>query len=159
MATEFTRDGLAVAGFTGFQSIANLNADGCSSVPFGPGVYVLMRENPAPVRFLGTNPGGRFKGRDPTDDIALLKGRWISDTAVIYIGKADALRRRLRQYLAFGSGRPVGHWGGRFVWQLQGSSRFLVAWREAPAPLRYEAKLLGEFTATFGSLPFANLRF
>jgi excinuclease UvrABC nuclease subunit len=77
---------------------------------------------------------------------------------VLYIGKADALRRRVRQYMAFGAGRPVGHWGGRLIWQLADSDALLVAWRETAEPLRVEAELLNAFADVFGSLPFANLR-
>jgi hypothetical protein len=91
-------------------------------------------------------------------DPGLLRDRWIADTPVIYIGKADHLRRRLRAYLDFGAGLPKSHWGGRYVWQVQGSDALLVAWREDPEPLRREAILLAAFVRQFGALPFANLR-
>jgi excinuclease UvrABC nuclease subunit len=30
---------------------------------------------------------------------------------VVYIGKADNLRRRLREFARFGVSAPIGHWG------------------------------------------------
>lgn len=142
----------------GFESVRRMRAARCADAPQGPGVYVVVRASPTAVRFRALNPGGHFKGRDPSMDPGVLRDRWIDDTPVIYIGKADHLRRRLRSYLDFGAGLPKSHWGGRYVWQIQGSDAFLVAWREDPEPLRREAILLTAFVRQYGALPFANLR-
>lgn len=44
---------------------------------------------------------------DETVDPDVLHGRWVEGAHVVYIGKADALRRRLKQFADFGAGRPV----------------------------------------------------
>jgi len=108
--------------------------------------------------FLASNPGGRFKGRDPTIDVSALEANWVDGAEVVYIGKADNLRQRLRQFAQFGAGKPIGHWGGRLVWQLPRSSELLVAWREAPdeIPKEVETRMLAEFRAVNGQPPFAN---
>ena len=46
-----------------------------------------------------------------------LRANWIDDAAVVYLGKADDLRTGLTTYRRHGAGQPVGHWGGRFIWQ------------------------------------------
>ncbi|QEN17714.1 hypothetical protein D3H54_30700 (plasmid) [Mycobacterium sp. ELW1] len=86
---------------------------------------------------------------------------------VVYIGKANAgangkrhLRKRLDEYRRFGAGEPIGHSGGRRIWQLADHDRLLVGWRatdDADAAT-IETKMLAEFRARYGRLPFANMR-
>jgi hypothetical protein len=87
----------------------------------------------------------------------LLRGRWHDRTPILYFGKADSLRERIRSLVRFGAGEPVGHWGGRYLWQLEGCEAFLVAWREVANPREIERDLLADFAAHFGRLPFANI--
>ncbi len=68
--------------------------------------------------FLDTNPGGRFKEQDPTVPIEVLSANWVPSSQVVYIGKANVADRRLRQFARFGAGERIGHWGGRYIWQL-----------------------------------------
>jgi hypothetical protein len=104
------------------------------------------------------SPGGWFKGKDPTVDVSILESNWVNGSDVIYVGKADDLHRRLRQYIDFGAGRPVGHWGGRLIWQLSQSTDLLLAWTVDRAALAREAALISDFVEEFGVMPFANLR-
>jgi len=89
---------------------------------------------------------------------AALTSNWVDRAEVVYIGKADELRRRLRQFADFGSGRPIGHWGGRLIWQLADSERLLVAWKETPGriPREVEADLIARFRGIYGKPPYAN---
>jgi hypothetical protein len=82
------------------------------------------------MRFAERSCGGWFKGKDPTVPQEDLTANWVDDAEVVYIGKADQLKRRLTQFADFGAGKPVGHWGGRLIWQLTNVDRLLVAWKE-----------------------------
>lgn len=112
----------------------------------------------APVIFAEKSCGGWFKGKDPTIPLESLVANWVDDTEVVYIGKADQLRRRLTQFADFGAGKPVGHWGGRLIWQLPAVDRLLVAWKETPGrlPAEVEAEFIDLFRKSHGKPPFAN---
>jgi hypothetical protein len=140
-----------LAGLSGWVPFAALPT---VDVPTGPGVYVVVRPSDEPPRFLGVSPAGHFKGRDPTVPVADLEALWVPDTHVVYIGKAElgargrrGLRRRLDEYRRFGAGLPVGHSGGRRIWQPD----------DADAA-RTETEMLAAFRARHGRLPFANMR-
>ena len=158
MISAFTETGLRAVGFSGFEAVSALRSSGSSSVPISPGVYIVLRDDSDGPAWLAASVGGHFKGKDPSVSAAVLKANWIAGTPVIYIGKADQLRRRLQQYMDFGAGRPVGHWGGRLIWQIRGSDAFRVAWAEDAHPLAREARMIRGFMAEFGAMPFANLR-
>jgi hypothetical protein len=162
MPHAFTRPGLGDAGFQGFVTFAALRADRFAGVPQAGGAYVVLREADSVPAFLPANPGGRCKGKDPTLPPTKLQERWVAGAHVIYIGKANDLRRRLRQYSRFGAGQAVGHWGGRLIWQIAQADQLVVAWREVAAaqpPTQLESSLLNAFCIQYGSLPFANRRF
>jgi hypothetical protein len=151
---------LKAEGFQGWITFAEIRSARAGQVPNAPGIYIFLRESEEVPRYLAANPGGRFKGRDPTVVAAVIEARWVDGAHVIYVGKADLLRRRLRQFADFGAGKPVGHWGGRYIWQLEDSDDLIVAWRETPdkSPRDEELDLLARFRKIHsGRPPFANI--
>lgn len=164
MTTTWTQAGLAEAGFVGFVPFADLPL---LDVPATEGVYVVVRPGAAEPVFHVRSPAGWLKGKDPSVDVERLERKWISGASVIYIGKAGVgpsgrggLRRRLDQYRRHGAGEAVGHWGGRFIWQLWGSERLRVAWKVTPDldPEDVESESIADFVCVYGQLPFANLK-
>ena len=118
-----SKNDLVSYGFSGFKSVTEIR-DNKSLVPDKSGVYIVLFPEKVSPEFIYPGSGGFFKGKDPNVTIDILKRNWVDNSPVIYIGKAggsksDAtLRKRIGQYLAFGSGRDIGHYGGRFIWQL-----------------------------------------
>ena len=152
---NFTRKALEQAGFVGWIPFHSIRSSSC---PVAGGVYVVTCKPNDPVRFADISCGGRFKGRDPSVAPEALHANWVRDAEVVYIGKADNIRRRLIQFADFGAGKPVGHWGGRLIWQLPNIEALRVAWQETPGrvPQEVEAELIALFRQTYGKPPFAN---
>lgn len=156
--TPFERRWMAARGFLGFQTFSDLLQQHLSSVPSGWGIYVVVRESAARPKFRDTGSGGHFKGRNPNVDVTVLDAKWVTSAHVLYIGKATDLRTRLRQYARFGTGIPIGHWGGRYIWQIEDPTDLLVAWKTTERnPREEEIELVLEFEHRFGVPPFANL--
>lgn len=156
----FTPEGMKAAGFAGFTTFAALLDGQLAEVPRVPGAYVVLRTSEGAPQFTVTSSGGHFKGRDPAVAEAVLRNKWIDGCLVVYIGKADVLQRRLGEYARFGCGEPIGHWGGRYIWQLGDAEQLLVAWRPArpgQSGADAESELVALFKEQFGRLPFANI--
>jgi len=96
----------------------------------------------------------------------VLQSAWVTGARVLNIGKAAlgssgrrGLSKRLNEYRRFGAGKPIAHWGGRYIWQMSDSPALLVAWRETPLedPRLVEQAYIAEFVRHYGQRPFANL--
>jgi hypothetical protein len=152
------------AGFTGFKKMSELFADS-SIIPKTKGVYLVLNLDKKPVEYLNMGTGGHFKGKNPNVSLDELKANRVDKTIIVYIGKAGkdgssaTLHSRLGQYFRFGQGRNVGHWGGRFIWQLKNAKDLVVCWKELPKEdtRTFEQKLIQEFRLKFSNRPFANL--
>jgi hypothetical protein len=161
----FTPAWLTAEGFVGFQTVRALRTGGLEAVPEGGGVYVVLWAGGPPPGFGAVSTGGHFKGRDPSVPLARLESRWISKTGLVYIGKADVggrrnrgLKIRVGELLRFGAGAPIGHWGGRLIWQMRRSDDLVICWKPTDRAAEVERELLSLFERVFGMLPLANLR-
>ncbi len=161
MPIDFGRSALDAAGFEGWRTWDELRLSSFEGVPPGPCVYVVFRVATDEPSFLAESPAGRFKGQNPTVPIDVLRAAWVPGAQVVYVGKGSVGKRRLRQYAQYGAGRPVGHRGGRYIWQLVDAPDLLVAWcsvGNSDGAREHERRLLLHFADLHaGRLPFANL--
>ena len=159
-------DGLRNAGFDGFETVEQLRAGSRAAIPGSPGVYLFVGDDPSSPEFLATGTGGHFKRRDPNVPVARLRHEWVDDALVVYIGQSGSgssrtLKRQIAQMLRFGQGAPIGHWGGRLVWQLRDAKRLKVGWRalHGDDPRSVEAEWIAVFKSRHdGKRPIANLQ-
>lgn len=150
-------------GFTGFVTVESLWNDK-SCIPKTNGVYLVLDTNGKP-EFIDPGVGGFFKGKDPNVSVEELNDNYVPDSLAVYIGKAGGptsmatLHSRLGQYLRFGEGKNVGHWGGRLIWQLKEHRNLVFCWKSTPDddPREVEKSMIIDYLNQFGKKPFANL--
>lgn len=144
-----------------FELLSSINTDS-TAIPRTAGVYMVVYTEENMPEFLSRGTGGFFKGKDPNVSITELETNWVENTCVVYIGKAGTtLRKRLNQYLKFGNGQNIGHWGGRYIWQIKNSGNLLLCWKPTPDedPETVETALIARFKEQHGGhRPFANLK-
>lgn len=151
-------------GFVGFMKISDLMEDS-RMIPHKPGVYMVLHTAPNAPTFINPGTCGFFKGKDPNKSESFLLQNWLEDTVVVYIGKAGGignkatLSKRLRMYLRFGQGKPVGHYGGRLIWQIENSGDLLICWNTmiSDEPRNVESELIRDFVKCYKKKPFANI--
>ncbi|MBO8440425.1 MAG: GIY-YIG nuclease family protein [bacterium] len=146
-------------GFLGFNTVASLRK-GTSVIPDVPCVYLVLYTSKSNPDFINPGTGGFFKGKNPNVSIEELQANWIDNEPIIYIGKATSLHRRIWLYIKFGNGHPVGHYGGRYIWQIKDSGSLIICWKPITDqdPADIESRLIQEFKAQHnGQRPFANL--
>lgn len=144
--------------FNGFVRVFNLRGEALKDIPDVPGVYMVLRDSVERPDFLVRGSGGYFKGKDPNVPLSELCANWVEGANVLYIGKAKSLRKRISQYLRFGDGKPVGHWGGRYIWQLADAQELIFCWMPVIGDAdAVETEMICRFREHYGSRPFANL--
>lgn len=156
--------GLRTQGFQGFIRIGDLKLQ---DIPPGPGIYAVVWDGVGLPPVAEVSVGGWFKKKNPSVSHAEALSRLIPGVQLLYLGKAGlgasanrGLRKRIGEYLRFGQGEPIGHWGGRLIWQVEDPSQLRIGWKvvDVTDPELVEKTLLREFREEFGQLPFANLR-
>lgn len=157
-------EGLRAQGFEGFIRIGDLAVQ---KIPAEPGIYAVVWDGEGLPPVARMSGGGWFKKKDPSVSPAKALARLIPGVQLLYLGKAGVgssanrgLRKRIDEYLRFGQGEPIGHWGGRLIWQLQDPSQLRIGWKviDDTDPELVEKALLLAFKEEFGQLPYANLR-
>ena len=151
--------------FIGLNTVKELKDEGCKIIPNEKGVYMVLRRKSTKPEFLFESIGGHFKKKNPTVSIKELKNNWIDNEEIVYIGQAggkgsnSTLRKRLHSYIQYGSGKPVGHQGGRYIWQLSDSDDLIFIWKATTEdPDLVETHLIEKFKKKHGKRPFANLK-
>ncbi len=150
-------------GFKGFISVKDLRkklSEKTSGISTEAGIYIVVRDNDSAPSFESVGTGGHHKGKNPNVDIATLQDEYVNDSKIVYIGQSTNLRRRIRELLHFGVGKNIGHWGGRYLWQLSDAEDLLVAWKEMPGQdvVQEEKSMLKDFIDRHDRPPFANLK-
>lgn len=147
-------------GFKGFTTVKELKRDFQSgNIPHASGVYLVLYPTTEHPQFIEHGTGGFFKDRNPNASIEKLQAKWVENENVIYIGKAEDLNNRVKQYMDFGCGKPVGHYGGRYIWQIASSDNLTVCWKEFENARGKEKEMILKFKDEHnGMLPFANLK-
>ena len=151
-------------GFQGFYSISQLTQNS-SLIPSEKGIYLFLYNEPSSPIFINPGSGGFFKGKNPNVSIEELKANWVENTTVVYIGKSGTstgnatLNSRLIQYLKFGQGKNIGHYGGRYIWQIKTHKDLIICWKTTPNqdPRALEKEMIKDFVIQYGNRPFANL--
>jgi hypothetical protein len=160
VSARFGLQWFAEYGFTNSSSVSDFLWSHVSRIPRGSGTFAVLREDPSDPRFLATSNASEVKGRDPSVSPNELSARWINGCPLLYVGKSRQLRDALDRLVRFGSGEPVGYWGGRYLWQLANSDSLTIAWRctenEDEAD-HLRLLILGIFKDVYGRMPFANV--
>ena len=158
-------------GFKGFMKISDLFSD-IKTVLDERGNYLVLYLTQEEPTFLENGVGGYFKRKNPNVSIEVLKENWIHDTIVVYIGQAggiragkwsnETLQKRIKKYMQFGQGKNIGHYGGRYIWQIKPYKDLVVCWHEKPNmikdPKAVESGMIADFKSVYGNRPFANLQ-
>lgn len=153
------RSELEITGFANW--IPLLGANRSSALPRLPGIYAVSYEAGRPKSWQIESCGGWHKKRNPAVDPHRLNREWVDGTDIVYVGRTDrTLAKRIGEFARFGRGEPIGHWGGRLIWQLPHADLLMVGWIALDMGLatERESALLAEFLEAFDRLPFANLR-
>ena len=153
-----------------YQHIGN---EVLNSIPCTKGIYFVISEYGYPENgFLPVGTGGHFKGKDPNVDVEILWQHWVEDATILYIGRAggttkngrvytSTLKERIKALVEFGYNHPIGHWGGRYLWQHEDSINFKIYWfsmnEDKQNPVDLERELITQFKTHYGKRPFANL--
>ncbi len=129
-------------------------------LPSDRGIYVVYWTSKVQPIFKRTT--GKAKYAAAIDPV-FLRRRWKSInqnlvTDIIYVGKANSVRRRVRVLARFGVGKSDQHKGGEWMWQLStiAPAKLLVQTCPRGRQVPFENALLEKFYKQHGDLPIAN---
>lgn len=131
-----------------------------TDIPKCQGVYVVYWTLTKPPTFKGTMGVATYA--TPTLP-GVLRARCErickkSPTDIIYIGKANSIRTRVRTLAGFGVGKSDKHKGGEWMWQISHIETAGVLVQTCPSgrQVGFENWLLEEFRRQHGDWPLAN---
>lgn len=125
-----------------------------------PGIYIVRWPHNHAPDFLSTPGLARHAEVRPPNALA---ESWRSilerqTTDVLYVGKAGALRERVRQLARFGVGLSDKHKGGEWLWQVQDieSAEIVLITCPPGCQVGFENSILERFKLLHGDYPLAN---
>lgn len=153
-------------GFEGFLPVSKLKlAKYLNTVPRRPGVILVLNPTLKKPNWLSKSVGGHYEDKDPTVTSECLDKNWVDRATILYVGQTGqtrgedrTLHKRISELIQFGSGKPIGHRGGRLIWQLDNHNELVICWLVDRNPAEVKKEIISEFKFNHDSLPFANLR-
>ena len=151
-------------GFEGFLPVSTLKTtleltNYLDTVPHQSGVYLVLNPTLEKPNWLRKSVGGHFKGEDPTVASIFLEKNWVNGAKILYVGETQrTLEKRVSELIQFGSGKLIGHKGGRILWQLENHNDLLICWLVHENPVEMRKEILRKFKSKYNVLPFANLK-
>lgn len=142
------------------RRIASTSRASWADIPPAPGIYLVLWSLNEPPQFSKETRKATYT--NPLDP-KKLQEKWIricaySPTDIIYIGKADSLRRRVRALARFGIGRAKNHRGGEWIWQISRIITASVMVQSCPISKQnsFENSLLEKFYKEHHEFPIGN---
>jgi len=123
------------------------------------GAYVVYVNAPDKISFASDSGAAIHATITPT---ALLETRWKlcqrKGTDILYIGKAQSIKKRIRQLIRFGAGLARNHVGGQSLWQVRPVKDLFIASFTCPSEREqgFENELLRRFHDDHGTYPVCN---
>ena len=131
-----------------------------SDIPLGSGIYIVFL--PIEVQPQFQQSVGTAVYCTPTS-ITTLEDKWKTlnnnvKTDILYIGKGNDLRSRVRLLVRFGAGKARNHKGGEWLWQISNINQAKIRTITCPPGKQnsYEKWLLNTFKSQHGNWPLAN---
>ena len=112
-----------------------------NTLSFSKSTGQAKHSDPVPVKELETK-WDKLIARGPTD--------------IVYIGKGESLRKRIRQLIRFGLGKTRNHGGGRRMWQIKQINHAKLSSIACENPRSVEKFLLLQYKDIHGNYPLAN---
>lgn len=158
--------------FTYLDTVENLlkSVNRSLAVPKKSGIYVAVYLKQEMPKFKEASEASlAWPDKKIDSSIDKLIFNWVNfkneEDNILYIGRANArsaktnLRNRIRQYILFGQGKSITHYGGRYIWQIEELKDVAIYYKEDDNPAKAEKELLKDFKNKYQEkLPFANLR-
>lgn len=131
-----------------------------ADLPRGSGIYIVFMPKGIHPQFQQTTGNAIYCNPTP---IAVLEEKWKSinrkvKTDIVYIGKADDLKSRVRSLARFGAGKARNHKGGEWMWQISNLNQAKIRIITCPPgkQIPFEKWLLDTFYSQHGNWPLAN---
>ncbi len=126
----------------------------------GPGVYIIYLEN-------ATQPSFTERLNNPNlkkfASCEWLLEKWqrtnsTNETDIVYIGKGECLKDRIRALIRFGHGKMNKHFGGEWLWQIKNLEDLKLLTSSCPLYKEggYERWLIDIFLTDHNELPLCN---